>query len=199
METPEDSVIKQLMQKLNKAVSLSKGVRYVCHNIHTKDPLLITKIGKISISFWNIVDQVINYADRMENVKSQIKNKPKEIQMLIIAIFSAIITSSEVQKFMRDDENCNLLITIFENDKEISYSIDVEGLINNMLALANPQQLPTMSPQRIDGIPLTKKEEKFEEYYADKFNEEDWLKKNQLTFEPKPEKNDKKKKKDKKT
>ena len=114
------------------------------------------------------------------------REREKNIERLSRVITEAIIRSEEVKKVLADIQDQNiihpesfmilvirmqLLVDIIEEIEENLDAKENKTVKNNQTAA-----------QYIDGKELTNKEIAFEEYCIEKFNGEEWLKKNGLIF-----------------
>jgi hypothetical protein len=117
----------------------------------------------------------------------------RNFEKLSKAITEAVMTSPKVKKIVaeiqKNDEICPKSFMVLVLKMEVltdSVELEVEGEGELTEDQFPPKKRtikkPSKKPQFIDGQQLSKKEIEFQEFSNKKFNTEEWLKKNGLTF-----------------
>ncbi|MBI5183633.1 MAG: hypothetical protein HY999_04655 [Nitrospinae bacterium] len=114
------------------------------------------------------------------------RERENSLERLSRVITEAIIRSEEVKKILSEIKNQDIiypesfmiLVIRMESLVEI-----IEEIHNNLgVKKKRTRKDNPPIPQYIDGKKLTDKEIVFEEYYTERFNEDEWLKNNGLIF-----------------
>lgn len=148
--------------------------------------------GTIHIPFWVIVDCILKEVAETTELQDNEEGDPKfsELKKLI---FVALVESFKIREFIRMASK-EILNKLLEINIDIVPKTLVDAVIGKrkLIIRREPPQKPLEKRQYIDGVPLSENEEVFEEYCAEHFDEEDWLKKHRLMLEPIRPKNEKK-------
>lgn len=140
----------------------------------------------IRIPFWAITECMHNGTDEINEVGDNTEGDPDygDFKKLI---FTVLVESPDLREFIRfvPKEVFDTLLTI---DVKIIPGTLIDTTFNKPGKAIEKRRSTSnglLGQQYIDGILLTTNEMLFEEYYADCFDEKEWMKKHRLTWKPK--------------
>ena len=176
------------------AISENKAIRYFLMRRHNKNRLNALMWERIRIYLWIIIERILYSFDGIDEIKSNV-NEQQDLNEFTNLIFDTIVECSEMKDYIRGleknrlDALSNVFIDIITNvliNNVVTHDQRVIKKLNIIIRDTTKSALQERRAPRqsIDGKVLTENEKAFEEYCAERFDEEDWLKKYKIMLEP---------------